>query len=501
MRGTISKSRDGVLLWDMQQPTNGLVLALPVGRHEPIDPERYVYIDGRPLHSDNQLLNASGKGKSCVLMPLRLKHDFLRWYAKHIDNHLPDSPPHRRCQQKSLQFVVVDPGSANPRLFIRPIFKFYEQEIVVEDTHEYFKRPKCRYLIGIDVGINYVFRAVVLDTEEKAVVADIGIAGRKEEWRELREQLGYHQQRRAYLRAQNAKPAAIERETKAIRALRKKDRGLGHTEAVEAVARLVERLETSADVYTAMYLGTDFAQTEEFKKLAATPDVGRGNYCIVMEDLEFGSMNLKRNNRVKHLASVRDAVRNQLRKRGYKYREKSEKVDGLRFEAAHYTSQVSPFGWWAKKEECERVWKEEGRPIGRRIGNWYEKRSDGKPCRRGRYERVQGRGRPAFIVEEADRQPGAKRRANWGSELFWDPYCKSVNGVDFPNGVVLDADFVGAFNLAVRPLVKETSKKLPEIVAEHQALNPTFRISCQLSAFDPIERNGAIALHPLLVYN
>lgn len=462
LRGMVSRSSKGVLLWDNEMETNGLVLALPIGGAPPIDQDRYRYIDGRNLHSDRQLLNDSGKGKGCIVMPLRLKHDFLRWHVKHIDNHEADASKNRRCQQKSFQFVIVDADGAKPRLFIRPIFKFYQEEVTVANTHEYFKKPGCRYLVGIDVGINYVFRAVVFDTECKAIIDDIPLAGRKEEWRELRSHLAFHQQQRAYLRAQNAPAQKVERQTTAIRALRKQDRGLGHTEAVEAAANLVETLER---------------------------EYGAGNYCLVMEDLDFGSMNLKRNNRVKHLAAIRDAFTNQLRKRGYKYL-KSGKVDGLRFEIAFYTSQVSPFGWWAKKDEVERVWKEEKQPIGRRVGNWYERRNDDKPCRRGCYVKPEGRGMPKFVVEDGDKAANARRRPNFGSELFWDPYVKSFKGVDFENGCVLDADFVGAFNLAVRPLVKDGKGKgftVKDTAEAHTRLNPTVEIACKLRVFEITE--------------
>lgn len=462
MRGMVTRTREGCVCWDNGQATNGLVLVLPVAGGERLESGRFVHVDGRPLIDD------LGRRKSCLVLPLALKHDFLRWYAKHVDNHRADAKLHRRCQQKSMQFVVVEPKSEKSKLFIRPIFKFYDELVEVPSTHEFFKKPQCRYLVGVDLGVNYVLRAVVYDSESESIVHDFALRGRKQEWAALRERLAYHQQRRAFLRSRN-KPRRdqIRRENDAIRGLRKKDRGLGRTEAIEAVASLIERLEA---------------------------ECGRGQYCIVMEDLDFGSMNLKRNNRVKHMAAVRDAFVNQLRKRGYRYNERSGRVDGLRFEAQHYTSQVSPGGWWAKRDEVKAEHKRDRkRPIGRKVGAWYESRDDDSPCRRGRYRKVEGKGRPVFYVDAADLELGAPRRLHFGTELFWDPKLTTWKEHSFPEGVVFDADFVGALNLALRPVVKDGRTKgfgLKDAADEHTRLNPKVKVACKVALYRFEETNG-----------
>ena len=465
IQGTITRRRDAALIWECKKAEDGLQLAIQMGGCNPIDPNQYTYQDGAYLTSDNQLITDKGKGKSCAVLPLILKHDFRRWYAKHIDNHIADAPRERRCLHNTTQFVVVDPDGPNPRLFIRPVFKFYEPNREVPDTHEAWKKPDCRYLIGIDRGINYILRAVVVDTLEKKVIADIALPGRKQEWKKIRDEIAYWQQMRDLARNQGQPNAHFIR---AIALARRKDRALGRTAAVEAVAQLVEMCERS---------------------------YGSGSYCFVLEDLDMGKMNLKRNNRVKQLATVEDALINQMRKRGYRHYPKTGKVDGVRFEGAWYTSQVSPDGWWAKKEEIESEWKD-GRklPIGRRVGQCYEMPEDRQVMVYRRGERRKPRddkdkpyGRSRFCVEPGDQDPAKPRRNSWGSELFWDPHCTNFKGREFPQGVVLDADFVGALNIALRPVVKDGQAKgfkAAQMAEAHTKLNPTFEICCKVTAYE-----------------
>lgn len=477
-QGTITKRRDASLVWDTNEEVNGLALALPIGGFPPIDVERYLYQDGTSLLSDHQLASAkTSRGKACAVLKLKPKHDFLRWYDKHIENHNPDAPLEKRCIHNTTQFVVVDPDGPNPRLFIRPVFKFYEPSKTVPDSHSPWKRPQCRYLIGIDRGVNYVLRAVVVDTERQEVIQDIPLEGKKEEWRQIRNEIAYHQRMRDLARNQKAHPSEVAKHVRALALARKKDRALGRFETVEAVAKLVEHCER---------------------------EYGSCNYCFVLEDLEIKSMNLKRNNRVKHMAAVSDALVNQMRKHGYAYNARTSNVDGVRHEGPWYTSQVSPLGWWAKRDEVEAAWKQDKtRPIGRRVGNWYERPSDdegsAKPqlFRRGRWVKpgASGKrfGRARFCVEPGDESPGAPMRRNWGSELFWDPYATSFKGRRFPEGAVLEADFVGAFNIALRPLVKDGHGKgftAVDMALEHTKLNPRFGIVCQVPVYAFEEMNG-----------
>jgi hypothetical protein len=469
--GTITRKRDAALVWDAQRDEDGLALALPIGGFAPIDPETWIYQDGRRLDCDKQLLTKTGRGTGCAILPLILKHDFRRWYAKHVRNHDADAPQELRCEHNTTQFVLVDPHGQQPRLFIRPVLKFYEPNKQVPGTHEAWRKPQCRYLVGIDRGVNYVLRAVVVDTQELQVVADIGLPGRKHEWKAIREEIAYHQRMRDLARNQGKPQEVVLRHVKAVAKARRKDRALGKTETVEAVAKLVDQCEG---------------------------ELGSGNYCFVLENLELGAMNLKRNNRVKHLAAVEDALVNQMRKRGYLFRPKSGKVDGVRFEAARFTSQIAPSGWWARREEIEKAWNaDKTRPIGRRVGNWYEMpaaEAEGQRpdvYRRGEWRKPRneaGRpyGRSRFVVEPRDENPANPRRLTWGSELFWDPTCKEFNGASFPEGVVLDADFIGALNIALRPLVNDGQGKgfTTERMAEaHQSLNPKVTFACSIPAY------------------
>lgn len=477
-QGVIKRRRDASLVWDTTKEVNGLALALPIGGFPRIDADRFIYQDGTSLLSDYQLANKNGRGKACAVLQLKLKHDFLRWYAKHVENHNPDAPLERRCIQNTLQFVVVDPEGPNPRLFIRPVFKFYEPRKSVPDTHTPWKKPRCRYLIGIDRGVNYVLRAVVVDTECNKVIRDIALRGRKDEWRKIREEIAYHQRKRDIARNRKAHPTVVAKHVRALALARKKDRALGKFETVEAVAKLVELCEQ---------------------------EYGSGNYCFVLEDLEVKSMNLRRDNRVKHLAAVREALVNQMRKRGYAYNDKSGKVDSVRFEGSWYTSQISPFGWWAKREEVEEAWKQDKtRPIGRRVGKYYERPTDDRGLgttevfRRGRWTRQMASdgkrtGRNRFCVEPGDESATAPPRHCWGSELFWDPYATAYKGREFREGLVLEADFVGAFNIALRPLVKDGQGKgfgAAEMAQAHTVLNPQFAIDCKIPVYAFEELNG-----------
>jgi hypothetical protein len=488
-QGTMTKRRQASLVWDTREEVNGLSLAVPIGGFPSIDPERYIYQDGTSLLSDYQLASAkTNRGKACAVLKLKPKHDFLRWYAKHVENHNPDAPLERRCVHNTTQFVVVDPDGPNPRLFIRPVFKFYEPNKTIADCHARWSKPQCRYLIGIDRGINYVLRAVVVDTHEKKVVEDIAIAGKKHEWRAIREEIAYHQRMRDIALNEGAHRSVVAKHVRALALARKKDRALGRFETVEAVARLVEQCEQK---------------------------YGSGNYCFVLEDLAVGRMNLKRNNRVKHMAAVSDALINQMRKRGYAYHRQGD-VDGVRFEGAWYTSQVSPFGWWAKRDEVEAAWnKDKTRPIGRRVGKYYENPpEDGegnKPelYRRGRLARprdADGRpyGRMRFLVEIGDELPEAPRRWNWGGELFWDPHTTTFKDREFPHGVVLDADFVGAFNIALRPLVNDGQGKgftANRMAEGHALLNPEYEIECPIPvyAFEEVDGDPRGALRRLVL--
>lgn len=479
VKGTISKRRDAALVWDTSKEANGLCLALPIGGMPKIDVEQFIYQDGTSLLSDCQIASkTTKKGAACAVLPLKPKHDFLRWFTKHVENHNPDAPLERRCLHNTTQFVIVDPEGPRPRLFVRPVFKFYDPGKTVPNTHETWKKPDCRYLVGIDRGINYVLRAVVVDTEEKKVIADIGLPGRKHEWRMIRDEIAYHQQMRDLARNTGKHASVVAKHVRALALARQKDRALGKFATVEAVAELVKKCEQ---------------------------DYGSGNYCFVLEDLDMGAMNLKRNNRVKHMAVMEEALVNQMRKQGYAYDGRRGRVDGVRHEGAWYTSQVSPFGWWAKRDEVEEAWKrDKTRPIGRKVGNWYEMPEPGQDgdrpdtYRKGYWSKpknAEGKpnGRNRFSVEPGDEKPDAERRFCWGSELFWDPNVKSFKGKEFPEGVVLDADFVGALNIALRPLVNDGQGKgfkAEDMAREHTILNPQFKIACQIPVYEFVEEDG-----------
>ncbi len=463
-RGTISRKREAALVWEVEKEKNGLYFALPVGKQNKISSDKYMYIDGSELTGGSD----GPADKSGFVLPLILKHDFLRWYCKHVENHNPNAPLHKRCLHNTTQFVFILPDEKKnlpTRLFIRPVFKFYEDIIEIPDTHSFYAKPQCRYYIGIDRGINYPYRAVVYDSQENQVIHDNFIEGRKHEWNVLREQLAYWQSVRDKLRNEGASKKKIEKANKQIRLLRKKERGLNKVEIVESIAHLVQWAEE---------------------------ELGRGNYCFIIEELN--DMNLKKNNKVKSIAAIKDALINQMRKRAYLYYPKVNKVHGVREESPWYTSQVSPFGWWAKSDFVDSEYKKDNtKPIGRNIGRWYSSEPDERGLyRKGIYKVPEGRRKPVFILNSDDLDSGIRRK-HFGQELFWDPYIEQVNSHQFPHGIVLDADFIGAFNIALRPVIKHGKGKgfkARDIAEEHTRLNPTVNLNCPLICYKFVEING-----------
>lgn len=457
-KGTISRKREASLVFDLK--TDQLALVLPLGGHTPLDLDRYVYIDGASPRSDGQLVSDE-RGKAAVVMPLIPKHDFLRWYCKHVNNHDPDAPLNKRCVHNTTQFVVIPEHTGHPpRLFVRPVFKFYDPVKEIPDTHTYNATPHCRYLVGIDRGINAPYFAVVYDSETNSIIHARQGTGRKDEWRNLRNEIAAAQRERDEMRNAGAKPKQLEKVMDKIRRLRKRERGLNKVETVEAIAELVEWAEA---------------------------ELGECNYCFVLEELQ--QMNLKRNNRVKNIAAIKDALINQMRKKGYKYNDRSGRVDGVREESPWHTSAVSPFGWWANPEVLDK----DKRFIGRRVGGHYCCDAENGLYLKGCYRKRNGRyGRPIFVLSDDDLRTGVRRRS-FGSELFWDPNQTVFQGQQFPNGVIINADFVGAFNIALRPVVKYGQGKgfrAKDMAEKHCELNRTVEITCRIPLYEFVEHNG-----------
>lgn len=456
-KGTLYRKREAALVWDIENEQ--LALALPTGGQTPIDPDKFIYLDGSQLNSDGQLLTAK-RGKSAFVMPLIPKHDFLRWYTKHVENHNPHAPLHKRCVHNTTQFVVI-PGNEKrpPRLFIRPVFKFYDPVNEIPDSHTWNKKPACRYLIGIDRGINSPYFAVVYDSQANSITHVRSNEGRKEEWINLRNELAAAQRERDRLLNEGAKRKRIKTAQDKIRRLRKRERGLNKVETVEAIAELADWAENT---------------------------LGRGNYCFVIEKLQ--PINLKRNNRIKHIAAIKEALVNQMRKKGYRYRDKTGRVDGVREESPWYTSKVSPFGWWAKPEEIEKT----KLPVGRKVGKDYCFDAENGIHKKGAVRKPNGKGRAVFVLHDEDLKTGIRRR-NFGSQLFWDPNQKQFKGRSFPHGIILNADFVGAFNIALRPIVKHGQNKgftAQQMAEAHTKLNPTVTIECDIPLYEFVEVDG-----------
>jgi hypothetical protein len=478
-KGTVSRKRDAALAWDRSQSENGLRWLLTVGKQTKVRKDEYLYVDGTPLTG-----GSDGPGdKSGFAMPLILKHDFLRWFTKHAQNHDPRAPLSKRCIHNTTQFVIcpkvwrkgrghaaefslVEPTKLkgwrelSPRLFIRPVLKFYDPVKEIPDTHTWGAKPQCRYLIGIDRGINSPYFAAVYDCNTKTITHVRQGRGRKEEWKNLRNEIAAVQRERDLLRNAGAKERQLTRVQDRIRLLRKRERGLNKVETVEAIAELSNWAEAT---------------------------LGECNYCFVIEEL--AEMNLKRNNRVKNIAAIKDALVKQMRKKGYKYYEKRGKVDGVREESPWHTSAVSPFGWWAKAKEIDK----DKRFIGRRVGGHYCCDAQDGLYLRGFYKKTQGKyGRPVFVLGEDDLNTGVRRRT-FGSELFWDPNQTEFQGKHFPNGVILNADFVGAFNIALRPVVKDGQGKgfkAANMAEAHTEVNPTVNIECAVPVYEFVEVDG-----------
>lgn len=404
--GEFVRRRDASLLYDKE--TESLVLAVKSNKFgERLDVQRYIYADGTSLLSDLQLVSAKGAPKKCFIFPLLAKHDFLRYYTKNIRNHDPDADLEQRAFCSSVKvFLLEQSADGKPaRVFLRPNFSFYRPNYPSISPQPEPVENQANYVIGIDRGVNSDLEAIVLDVRAKAIISRFGGSSRKEEWEIVRAQLAAATSRRDQIRNENPKGSnwskRLDRANRALKLIRSKDRRLSQVSVVESVMSIVTTCEAQ---------------------------FGRGNYIIALENL--GNMNVKRLNRVVSFAKVRAAFDQGLQRLGYSKAD-SQVPSPLRFVVARGTSQESIFtDWVANKENVASATAELNRPVGRYIGRDYLRFQDG--------------------VAKRKRKGDLGRTI--GNQLFCNPFCEHYNGIEFPGGVIINADVQAAINIAVRVL-------------------------------------------------
>jgi hypothetical protein len=446
--GIVSRRREGAVLYDRHQEANGLVLALPVknGKSkglQQMDAERYIYMDGESLQSDEQLT-----GKYPLMMPLILKHDFLRWHDVHIANHDAEAPINKRAIQKSFQFFLLIPEDKNksPKLFLRPIYQFYTQNTQMERNED--NTPQTRYYVGIDRGINKDAYIAVYDTEKKSVIHTHALEGRKDEWYRMRALIAHAQSKVDQLKnAGKTRSSAFLVAQERLRRLRRKSKGLSNVAVTESIAHFITWCEEN---------------------------LGHGQYCIVMEKLN--DLNVRGGNRVKAFAKIREAIYNQMLKRGYADMSTKDRkqTHGMFFVPAHYTSCIALSGVVFNREFMAS--QNDNALIGRKMGEHFSiYDSDGK----------------------AMRVRKSHKGATLGCSLMYDPYLKSLRGKNSEKGFAVDADLIGALNIATRPMFmgKVGKDDFGTSVAKLQAEFNQSRLGfeCPLTIHQPVcDENGEI---------
>lgn len=432
--GSVTQRAQASILYDTKEDclVLAVVYAQKVGK--PIELGRYLNIDGTRIEDEipsPQLMDRNTrKPKSVVVFKLQAKHDFLRWYNKHVQNHDENAPLHRRAELNSFKFHVVFPSNKSlpPKLFIVPTFSFWEEDF---DPWEGIANiDKARYHIGIDRGITYPIRAVVYDRQTNQIVEDIAMDGKTQEWRRANNAVAHLQSKIDRLRNTQGKQYQINEVSRKLGTWAKKRKNINQTEVVKFVAGLVQYCE------------------EKF---------GRGNYCFILENFKFIQT---RYSGVNFMKIAMDALTNQMVKRGYSYfkgKDNDIRVCGIWHVLAGGTSQVSPSGWMYSDEN--------DKLVGRGVGRYFEKSLDNS--RRGTIK--------CYAPKKYMLTIDGNNVASFGNELFYDPKV----------GKIFDADFVGAFNIAVRPTVMKeigmktvTKNSYRDLIERHKTFNPDVKISC-----------------------
>lgn len=429
--GTISARQQACIIYDRR--TNNFCLAIPSKFGVLLDFERYTFFDGSSLLSANDLITNKGNSKSCIVLPLKMKHDFRRWYLKHVDNHDPDAKIERRCTQKTLQFKMKPLGNGY-QILLRLGLRFYNPFHTVErlqNANGVWKAPEVQYFIGIDRGVNSPFQAVVYDSKNMAVVERFESAGRKDEWNHIKWEISVQSAAVAKLKKNHADARRIKKAELALSRLYKKSKGISRIQVVEAVAKMADYIE------------------EKY---------GTGKYCYVLETLS-DNMNLQGSNRVKWIAQVKKALTDQMIKKGYRHKRsasvKDTRVDGVINVIAAGTSQVAPSGFISTKTINN------SGILGRNIGHSYLR----KPENGIHLKKTSGMKGDTF-----------------GCQLFYDGNT----------GKIYDADYIAAINIALRPLLYNGMSKLTvETFRENNAnINPLIKIECDEPVYEFVEING-----------
>jgi len=362
-------------------------------------------------------------------------HDYIRWYNKHVHNHDANADAYKRGFCRSFQFRIVQHKSTGRlQMFVRPIFNFAAPS---NGYLNFAKDHKFKYHIGLDIGINNVFRAATYDTDNGDIVDVFALEHDKIHRLKIAQQIAQLQSK--IDSSTTLKQAEITRLRAETNKLRRKLRDL-KTPIKKAVAEMITLAEQK---------------------------YGRGNYCFFLEGIQpnsmFGSKNMARLRHATAIGFVQESLVSQLSKIGYHSYEVNGKVRNtcVRFVPAYGTSQITPSG--------RNIGENTDEMYGRNIGRFVSKNPDSSG---------------AYPIGLLVKIPGVRYKilhvknqahVDWGQELIRDF-----------DGKIYNADCVAAINIAVRPSVQQQNPDLKgkELCDAQAKIMSGVKISCALDTYE-----------------
>lgn len=516
-KGEVDKTKWAVLLWDTLEKRPCLALAVPRTASKSGEPapaenicfQNLVQLDGSSLPApvrDGFSIGKDGMGKG-LLLPVKFGHDFRRWWKANISNDDPQAPAYKRAVMKSFKMVIVDPDDTPnrpARVYIQPSFSFGEGSRKPDRKMLGKAGSSIQFLVGLDWGITFPIYAAVLDVKSETVLHAESVDGQsKIEHSKLAiRAIADANAALAVVLRQRAPAGAdpkrwrrshekrVEKARQMVRQARRALRSVSAFDVVEATARLVAWIDGDPQITKACLRS---GSPGEHGKL--------DDYLFVIENLKRPVVNdLKR---VQSLLRTREALKHQLRRRGFPARQKHPRrfPYGLEEVNAAGTSKLGLSGWI--RTDAPRL--NESLPFGREVGKYIARGLTAGQHLRGSRKSI-GPGKNVFKAN-GQSDEDRTRHKDFGQQLFWDPNLTSWNGRSSDNGWVLPADFVAAVNIAVRLWAVETVGKQKKpgkddefekaVLEQHKQILSRLSYSCDVPAWLPIvENNKLVALRP-----
>lgn len=494
LAGEADKTEWAVMLWhkNWRRP----VLLLATGEEE-FAVSDLCQLDGTALSGTicKGLKVKNGRGKG-LLLSLKIGHDFRRWWRSNISNDDPGAPAYRRAVMKSFKLRILDPDDKpnKPSLvFIQPSFQFNEGDRKPNVATIGTSNSSIRWLVGIDWGITFPIYAAVLDIEEPDRPKVVRVEAVNGQSKIEHARLAIAQIARANYQLASAiqlqKPADLDskkwrrlREARiakartALRVARAALRAVNAFDVVEATSRLVA------------WIDEDEPRIDPLRQSvsAVPPD----DFAFVIEDLKRPVVNdLKR---VQTLLRFREALKHQLRRRGFPARPRHRRgfPYGMEEVDARGTSRIGLSGW----ERSDKPTLNEDLPYGREVGKYVDRDMASNAHQRGRRKQI---GPSRNVFKAAGQSDGdTTRHRDFGQQLFWDPCLKEWSNKRSEHGWVLPADFIAAVNIALRQVAISLieQQKHPGrddrydalVKKRHQELLNALVIDCHVPAWKPI---------------